>query len=91
RDSYVISSAPNPLDELSLEWDQSGRKAGFALENTLAINAVDKIRAPAYGRAAIRQMPKSVLTTGFIQSGSIQNFSKFTGKAINFQTFTVFN
>jgi uncharacterized protein YcbK (DUF882 family) len=91
RDSYIISSAPNPLDELSLGWNQSDRLAGFVLRNRLAVNAADKIRAPAYGRAAIRQMPKSVLTAGFIQSGSIQNFSSFTGKAINFQTFTTFN
>lgn len=91
RDSYVISSAPNPLDELSLGWNQPDKPAGFVLRNKLALNAADKIRAPAYGRAAIRQTPKSVLTAGFIQSGRIQNFSRFTGKAVNFQTFTKFN
>ena len=91
RDSYVISLAPNRLDELSLGWDQIDKQAGFVLRNRLAVNAADKIRAPAYGRAAIRQMPKSVLTAGFIQSRSIQNFSRFTGKAVNFQTFTKYN
>ncbi len=89
--NLTFPPVPEPLDELSLGWYQQKKTGRFILANKLAIDATNNIRAPAYGRAAIRQSPKTVLTAGFIPSGSIQNFSSFSGKAINFQTFTKFN
>lgn len=86
-----LTSAPKPLDDLSQVWFDQNRTGKFVLASSLTINLADELRAPAYGRAAIRQTPKTVLTAGFDLSGSIQTALKFSGRAINYQSFTKFN
>jgi uncharacterized protein YcbK (DUF882 family) len=90
-DAATLTSAPSPLDDLSLGWYEQRRAGKFVLASSLTLTAADELRAPAYGRAAIRQSPKAVLTAGFIRSASIQNSSRFTGQAIHFQNFSNFN
>jgi len=84
-------AAPKPLDELSLAWYEQDKPGRFVLASSVTIDTASAMRAPAYGRAAIRQTPNTVLTAGFNPSGSVQHSSSFTGAAIYFQTFTRFN
>ena len=86
-----VTSAPRALDELSISWSEENRTGNFVLAASLTNDAADQMRAPAYGRAAIRQLPKMVLTAGFNPTTNIQNASRFTGNAIRFQSFTRFN
>ncbi|MCF6301671.1 MAG: DUF882 domain-containing protein [Devosiaceae bacterium] len=90
-DAKTLTAAPKPLDELSLAWYEQSRQGQFVLANSVTYEAASAMRAPAYGRAAIRQSPNTVLTAGFIPSGTVQHSSSFTGTAIRFQTFTRFN
>ncbi len=87
----LLTSSPRPLDDLSLNWFEQNRTGQFILASSMTINASDKMRAPAYGRAAIRQTPQTVLTAGFKPEGAIQNSLKFSGSALSYQPFTSFN
>ena len=87
----LSASSQAPLDDLSIAWYEQKRTAKFVLENTKSIKATDKLRAPAYGRAAIRQSPKTVLTAGFIPTAAVQNSTRFTPGVNQFQAFTKYN
>ena len=91
KKTRTITSAPRALDELSISWFEENRTGNFVLAASLTNDASDQMRAPAYGRAAIRQLPKMVLTAGFNPASNIQNASRFTGNAVRFQSFTRFN
>lgn len=86
-----LNRAPKPLDQLSLQWSDEKQSGNIVLAKSITKEVGEKMRAPAYGRAAIRQKPKTVLSGGFVRAGTVQNSKTFTASAIQFQSFTKFN
>ncbi len=87
----VRRQSANSLNTLSVAWLDKNRTGKFALSNSVTNETADAMRAPAYGQAAIRQSPDRVLTAGFTPFAQVQVSSRFTGNAVQFQSFTLFN
>jgi len=99
QDSVQNASAPMPeaysglaprtisLDRYSAPQENTTTLGQFALASDIKIRDLADVRAPAYGRNVIREVPQTILIQGFnLQAfGSGQNI--FTGRAVTAMKF----
>ncbi len=90
NETQPLGRGPAPLDDLSVDWFNNSLVGKWVLSASAGIDRVDDLRAPAYGRAAIRKSPDTVFTAGFEPAAGVQSAGEFAGKAVAFLDFARF-
>ena len=86
-----LAARPISLEKFAMV-DLSANLVGkWALAANTSIAGITDIRPPAYGRNAIRERPKLVLSDGFRKNLGLRSPGRFTGSSVEFLDFKRFN
>ena len=86
-----LAARPVSLENFAMVDLNSNLVGKWALAADTSISGITEIRPPAYGRNAIRERPRLVLSDGFSKKIDLGEFSRFTGSSVEFLNFERFN